>query len=155
MAALFWFLVWPSKFVQLAARYDLGINLSGDSDLAKKFDEGSYDGDPLGTEQLARERTWRLRSGMGLSLLLVGGSAGWAIAGGLTLTHFVGAPRPVVSMVLQMGAAALLLWATIWELNWGIRSFSGETLPERVHGWIFKGLYIVGTWCLFLSLVWR
>jgi hypothetical protein len=62
-----------------------------------------------------------------------------AIYIGALLSEAFGAPLLKITRGLQVVGAGLLLWATLWELGWGFRSWVGESLPERVHRWIFRG----------------
>lgn len=68
----------------------------------------------------------------------------------LVLTYLP-TPPPLFTRTLQAVGAAVLLWAGLWGISPDIRSFGGETLVERVHGWIFRLMFCVATYILFLS----
>jgi hypothetical protein len=65
-----------------------------------------------------------------------------------------GKPNEVVIGALQLLSAAFLLWGTIWELGWDVRSMDGDTLVEKTHQWLFRSLFVVGTGFLFFSVSW-
>ena len=54
-----------------------------------------------------------------------------------------------------MVAAGILLGATLSILGWEIQSYKGRTLPERVNRWLYRSLYVLGTFLLVLALSWQ
>lgn len=54
---------------------------------------------------------------------------------------------PLAIMALQWTGGFIILGATLWEIG-NARSACGEWLAEKVHKWIFRILYIFGTFLL-------
>ena len=48
----------------------------------------------------------------------------------------------------------ILLWATLALQGWGIQSYGGVTLGERVNRWIFRLLYSFGTALIVAGSIW-
>ncbi len=71
---------------------------------------------------------------------------------GLLVLHCPWCMASAIARVLQLVGAVLLLWATLFVRGWDIQTFGGTTLSERVNQWLFRGLYIVGTFLLIMSL---
>jgi hypothetical protein len=46
-----------------------------------------------------------------------------------------------------------LLGATLWQIG-EAASASGEWLAEKVHNWLFKSFYMIGTYLLGWAISW-
>jgi hypothetical protein len=55
---------------------------------------------------------------------------------------------------LQYGGIGVLLWATLGRVDSPIQTWDGFTLPERVDLWLYRWLYIAGSFALALSVAW-
>ena len=56
---------------------------------------------------------------------------------------------------LQYGGIGVLLWATLARVDYSaIQTWDGGTLPERVDLWLYRLLYIAGSYPLALSVAW-
>lgn len=55
---------------------------------------------------------------------------------------------------LQYGGVGILLWATLGRVESAIQTVDGGTLPERVDLWLYRGLYVVGSYALALYVAW-
>ena len=55
---------------------------------------------------------------------------------------------------MQLVAAGILLWATLFLRGWDIQSIGGVTLTERVNQWWFRTAYWTGTAMLAASMMW-
>jgi hypothetical protein len=55
---------------------------------------------------------------------------------------------------LQFGGIGVLLWATLGRVESAIQTWDGVTVPERVDQWLYRFLYIAGSYALALSVVW-
>jgi hypothetical protein len=55
---------------------------------------------------------------------------------------------------LRLFSLGLILWATLGRVGWGIQTFSGRTVPERLNQTWFRFLYCLGVWLGALS-VWE
>lgn len=81
-----------------------------------------------------------------------------AIVGSLVsawLLHICSVSKsPTVNAWLQYGGIGILLWATLGRAESAIQTFDGGTLPERVDLWLYRGLYVLGSYALALSVAW-
>jgi hypothetical protein len=69
--------------------------------------------------------------------------------------HWIFGALPTwVNRALQYGGVGILLWATLAKLGWNIQTFSGRTLPELVDVWIYRALYVIGSFALVVSVSW-
>lgn len=106
-------------------------------------------GEPLTWDRVRRIRR-SLATAFGLVLVsLVVGSISGAV-----LVRAFGQPRHSIIVLLQTGAAGVILGATLAVLGSEIQSYVGQTLPEKVNRWLYRVFYVVGTYLLVLSLTW-
>lgn len=105
-------------------------------------------------EALIRARVTRIRRSLAMAFSLVVASLGLGWVSGVALARAVGPARPAVVAFLQLVAAGIILGATLAVLGSEIRSYTGQTLPEKVNRWLYRVLYVVGTYLLVLSLTW-
>jgi len=99
-------------------------------------------------------QTTTLRKAVGYSLLLVLVVVllGW-VAGQL-LNRFVGPPSQATARLILYSGIGTLLWATLAKCGWNIQSWNGTTLPEQVNDFLFRVLYLAGSFLLVLSGTW-
>jgi hypothetical protein len=64
------------------------------------------------------------------------------------------APSKVCVYLIQASGAAITLGATLGEVGRDISTIDGNTLPERVNGYLFKALCTLGTFPFALSASW-
>jgi hypothetical protein len=88
------------------------------------------------------------------SLRLVLVSLGCGFVAGRILAAFLGPADSRTLYALQLVGASLLLWGTLFVRGWGIQTYSGVTLAERVNQWIYRTLYFLGTAVIVCSLAW-
>lgn len=55
---------------------------------------------------------------------------------------------------LQYGGIGVLLWATLGRVDSPLQTWDGGTLPEKVDLWLYRWLYVVGSYALALSVAW-
>jgi hypothetical protein len=55
---------------------------------------------------------------------------------------------------LQYGGIGVLLWATLGRVDSPIQTWDAATLPEMVDLWLYRWLYIAGSYTLALSVAW-
>lgn len=55
---------------------------------------------------------------------------------------------------LQSAGVGVLLWATLGRVESPIQTFDGGTVPERVDQWLYRMLYVIGSYALALSVIW-
>ena len=87
-----------------------------------------------------------------LFLVLFSVAVGALVA--LGLQKILESPSSDMITILQIVAALLLLWGTLFIRGWEILSWGGVTFTERVNQWIYRSLYCLGTAIIVLSLVW-
>lgn len=54
--------------------------------------------------------------------------------------------------ILQYSGIGILLWATLGKVGWDIQTIDGNTIPELVNEWVFRFLYVIGSFMLVLSV---
>lgn len=148
------FLFRRSVFIRLSIEHDIAQSILGAEDLRRSYVEGKYKPNVEYTAELAQQRTSELRQSFRHAFLWVLFSTMLSSGIGLSLQCYIGVCSQWLSSVLQLIGVGIILWATIWELGWGIRSMEGNTLPERVHQWVFRLMYVVGSSLFFLAYTW-
>lgn len=88
------------------------------------------------------------------SLVLVGAALTVGAAVGALARRFWGPAGPATIVSMQIVAAGILLWATLFLRGWDIQSIGGVTLTERVNQWWFRTAYWTGTAMLAASMMW-
>ena len=63
-----------------------------------------------------------------------------------------GIKNPLVEGLLQYIGIGFLLWATLAKAGWNIQTMNGDTIPELVNEWVFRFLYVIGSFLLVLSV---
>lgn len=105
------------------------------------------------SEEFARKQTGVLRRtfflGIGITALTIvaGAFAGWVLKGFITPTK-----NPVYA--LQAIGAAIILGATLGQFGRKHESIGGENLADEMNGYIFRALYVVGTFLFVMSVSW-
>ena len=99
-------------------------------------------------------QTIRLRSALVGGILV---TAVTIVLGGLAgtfLNWFGGSPAKAVVYGFQAIGAAVILGATLGEVGSDIRTWKGNTIPERLNRQIFRALYVAGTFLFVMSVAW-
>lgn len=148
------FLFRRSAFIQLSTEHDTAQNILGAEDLRRAYIEGKYKPNVEYTAEMARQRTLELRQSFRQAFLWVLCSTVLSSGIGFGLQRYIGVCSQWLSSALQLVGVAVILWATIWELGWGVRSMDGNSLPERVHQWVFRLMYVIGSSLFFLAYTW-
>ena len=121
--------------------------------------------EPLNPE---RERTLRsdfekhfhksvfvIRSSVFASFAVVAGAVTAAFVTGVILRAIGAAKSTEWNAWLQYGGIGILLWATLARVDQSaIETWDGGTLPERIDLWLYRWLYIAGSYPLALSVAW-
>lgn len=141
-------------FEAMSVEHDRAYVLAKSPDLKAKHLAGSYTPDDVGLRQQAVTRTKALRHNLFAAATLVIATTVLAYTIGWVIRALMGQVPPLLTGTMQVFGAGILLWATVWELGWGERSFGGETLPERVHRWLFRALYTLGTALFVVTIGW-
>ena len=146
--AVVMFFLRPTAYVELATQYDAGYVLTHSADLRPKWEAGEFD--PLTEKHRAKvvNRASTIRCDFFSAGVLVFTAGLTALLVRAILRGWPDAP-PSAPSALQIGGAGILLWATVWQIGSGVRSFGGETLSELVHNATFRLMAFLGT-CLFV-----
>ena len=145
----------PSKFVEAAVLHDVALEFETNTQLCEKFPDRRLSPDRLQVfRDTALERTRKIRQALFVSILVTIATiaVGWLI--GLTLRKAFGPAPSFLLSVLQIMGAGTILGATLAEIGRQIESWGGKTLPEKVNLWLFRALYVLGTFVFVLSLGW-
>lgn len=94
----------------------------------------------------------RIRRGLLFSLFLVLGSFVVAAILGRVYVLLGGAVSGPALEGLQYIGIGILLWATLAKQGWSIQTLHGATVPEVVNEFLYRALYVFGSFCLALSV---
>jgi small-conductance mechanosensitive channel len=141
--AILLFLFAPERFNRAAVEY----HKSKKSGHPVQFDEAQFAKDNL--EQAAAMRRGFIGT---FSVVLVALLA--ALVLGMLAQRYIGPPSGRATMGLQLIGAFMLLGATLWRIAPEAESASRAWLAEHLHNWLFKSLYVVGTFLLGLAASW-
>lgn len=140
-------LLWPTRLiahsVDHAIRSQPGVLApERDQELRKSFEKQFGDSVSL------------IRSTLFTAFALVTGTIVAAFLSGVALKGLSVTQSPKWTAWLQYGGIGVLLWATLARVESAIQTWDGGTLPERVDLWLYRSLYIVGSYALALSVTW-
>lgn len=97
----------------------------------------------------------KLRSALFASFVVVASSIVAAFASGAVLNTMEIMKSQAWNVWLQFGGIGILLWATLARVDpSAIQTLDGGTLPERVDLWLYRSLYVIGSYALALSVAW-
>lgn len=136
--AIFLFLFRPTAFLEMATKHDIAWMISVSDSKQAQYRAGEYKPDEEGTKSNANKRTQGLRKSLLDAGWIVAGSVVCSLLSGYALRIGFGPLSNVISSLLQGAGAGVILWATLWQLTRNLQSFGGDSLPERVHSWIFR-----------------
>lgn len=152
-AALF-FLFRKKAFTDLAVSHDVSQCVTKNKDLRNRFVGERLDQYKTEIRENYAKRYPILRGAFVTAGLLVFFSALFGLAAGYVLKASLGPVPSFVNSGFQIIGAGLILWVTIWQLDVEVQTMGGETLLERVHSWLFRALYSVGTILFFVAYTW-
>lgn len=95
-----------------------------------------------------------IRNSLFTSLFIVASSIAAALITALILQKQAIPKSHNLNIGLQFGGIGVLLWATLGRVESAIQTWDGGTVPERVDQWLYRFLYIAGSYTLALSVVW-
>ena len=155
VAAVILVLFAPSRFVEVAVRHALEAEFATNVQWQAQYPDRNVPPKEIDRFRgFAREQTQSLRravfGGIGIAFAAI---ASGLVAGAI-LRHLLG-PAPVIAIAgLQIGGAGIILGATLAEVGRQIASWQQETLPEKVNRWVFRCLYVFGTFIFVISVGW-
>lgn len=100
----------------------------------------------------AQRSVKQIRRSLFWSFVLVLGAI--VIAGIVGKLYFAlgGIRYRTVEEILQYSGIGILLWATLGKAGWSIQTMDGETIPELLNEWVFRTLYVLGSFLLALAV---
>ena len=147
--AVFLFLLAPERFSELAVQYHEQYVAE-----IKKWRGGApTEFDRQESHKSNREQAALLRTSFFRSLRYVFWALLFAVLSGVVSAQVFGIPQPLVTVLLQLLGAFMLLGATLWQIG-EAASASGGWLAEKVHNWLFKSFYVIGTYLLGWAISW-
>lgn len=151
-----WLVVFaPKRFIREAADYAIGYESRTNTQLASTHPDKQLSEDRrLNIEATTRAQTDSIRKalfgGVGITLVTV---AVGALAGYWLRSAF-GVPPKIAVYFLQGVGASVILGATLGEVDRRIQTFDRTTLPEQVNAFLFRALYVLGTFLFVMSVAW-
>jgi hypothetical protein len=153
--ALMLFILRPSTFVEMAVKHDIAWQLSENPGIKAQYLNGTYKPNEVEMKEQVLNQAGGLRRSLTQSGLIVVSTVILALITGYFLRRNAGALSALISGLLQGTGAAILLWATLWQLTRDLQTFGGDSLSERVHSWLFSCLYAIGTALFFVAYTWQ
>lgn len=102
-----------------------------------------------------KKSVFSIRSTVFASFAVVAGAILGAFVSGIALKAIGIAKSTEWNAWLQYGGIGILLWATLARVDSSaISTWDGGTLPERVDLWLYRLLYMAGSYPLALSVAW-
>jgi len=149
--ATFLFLFVPSRYQRIAAEHNTAINLES-PDLRMKYEKGTYKPDIRDFMINAVDSAKQLRTALLKFLFAVLITLFIALIfayceGSINTTNLSW------KGVIEISAAFLLMWSTLFELGWGLRTWKGQALHELIHSFIFRVIFVTGSFFLMLVLL--
>lgn len=95
-----------------------------------------------------------IRKGLLYSLLLVVGTIFVGVIFGKIGYYYLGYLSTTWYGILQYTGVGIILWATLAVQGWKIKTLGSHSLPERINVWVYRTLYIIGSFLLVLSVCW-
>ncbi len=138
---LFYLLTAPKRLVSLSERHGVWMNT------AQAMDEKNR---KLSGSDSARSVV-EIRGALFTSLWLVVGSIVIGVLAGRIYVWCSFQNSLFVSEISQYVGVAILLWATLGKMGWSIQTVNGTTLPEQVNEFVYRLLYVMGSFFLALS----
>ena len=137
----------PRRFTESAAQEVIHVR-HAEAERQRVPDDSKSENFPL--HQTRQIRSALFRSAVLVLAVVVAGSLS-----GLALGMLLGPPPLWMWRVILYSGIAILLWATLAKGGWSIRSFGGQSLPERVEDYLFRVLHSFGSFLLVLSATWQ
>lgn len=143
IAALFMLVFRPRKLIKRTSADYEEMNTPGGIQRKQERNQG--------TTQAERSIN-QIRSSLFWSFVLVVGAV--LVAGVIGKAYFaLGGQRcQTAEEILQYSGIGVLLWATLGKAGWSIQTMNGDTIPELVNEWVFRALYVLGSFLLALAV---
>jgi hypothetical protein len=86
-----------------------------------------------------------------LSFIWVAFTIVLAVIVGYLWREYGGISQRIAALMQYLGLA-IVLWATLGKVGWTIQTLEGDTLPEKVNDFIYRSLYVIGTFFAALGI---
>jgi hypothetical protein len=145
-------LFWPSRFVRDAQRHAIEYERESNEHFRAQYDSGTVTEERLtrfADTASAQVAVMRSAFGYAFVLTIAAMAVGWAT--GTAAGAVLGPPSKVLLGLIQAFGAAVILAATLAEVGKNIATYDGASLPEKVNQWVFRTLYVIGTFLFVFS----
>jgi hypothetical protein len=145
----------PERFVARATEHAIAVEFERNRQLREQFPDKNLPVQRrIEFEANVRSQATLVRSSVlsGIGITLAAIALGVLV--GVVLARLAGAPSKLALYLLQGAGAAILLGATLSEIGRKIETFSQESLSEEVNAFLFRTLYVVGTFLFVVSVAW-
>jgi hypothetical protein len=134
--------LWPSYAKRISRRHHEHLNTP--EQMKQKMSEEAW-----ADEQITLlRRSWLIALATVAAVLVTGWISGRLMAA-LVTEHVA-----TWQATLQYTGAGLLLWVTLGQGGWSIQSMKGTTYAERLDGWVYRVIHIVGTFLFVAGTAW-
>jgi len=148
-------LVAPSRFIEAAVQHDVEAEWETNAQWRSAYPDQRVPQERLQKfRDLAATRTAKLRASVFGSLVTTIAAIIAGFGTGALLQRLFGPSPPLLVDGLQVVGAAVFLSATLAEAGREIESWTQRTLAEKVNKWVFRTLYVLGTFILVISIAW-
>lgn len=144
------FLFSPERFEKVAVRYHEHYV----EEAKKRYGGAPVEFDRQESAKNNKNQVEILRASLFRALSYVFLALAAAVITAAVAIQLYGAPSPWATVALQLVGAFMLLGATLWQIG-KAASACGEWLAEKVHNWLFRFLYSVGTYLLGAAICWE
>lgn len=148
-------LIAPEKFIARASKHAISREFQRNKQLKVEFpDEVLPPERRLNFERNVRSQARVFRRsifssvGITLSAIFVG------VAFGALLRNAVGSPSKLAVYGFQALGASIILGATLAEVGRKIETWSKESMSEELNAFMFRALYVFGTFLFVVSVAW-
>ena len=152
----FLILVRPTTFIREATAHAIAMELIENEQVRAKWPNGPLPENlRMDLETTVWNQTASIRKALfgGLGITILTMSFGYAA--GVAASSMLGAPSKVLVYLPQALGAGLVLGATLGEIGREIQTWDRRSLPERINTFIFRSLYVGGTFMFVASVVWN
>jgi hypothetical protein len=145
----------PATFIREATAHAVAAELRENEQVRAKWPNGPLPEKlRLELESTVKNQTDSIRralfTGLGITILTMY----FGYAAGVASSSTFGPPSKALVYLLQAIGAGLVLGATLGEIGREIQTWDRRSLPERINTFIFRSLYVIGTFMFVGSVAW-
>lgn len=148
-------LIAPERFVARATDHAISRELQTNRQLHDQFPDGVLPSQRRADfEQNVRSQAGVVRRSVLSSIGITFSAIVVGVVAGLLLQAVLGTPSKLTVYLLQAVGASILLGATLAEVGRKIETWSQESLSEEINAFMFRALYVLGTFLFVVSVAW-